>query len=261
LRPGRIDRKFQYNLATKQQAAALFRRFYPEKHTNLLSEMGYTTADAAKYSEKIPSAPLISNEKESILNKLSEQFASYVPEHEFSTAELQGFLLTSKQEPEKAVAGVAAWVEEVREEREARMRRVEERRLKKMRGTETKGHSKEDGAVPVAYPPPGRVVGGGGFVGGGTDNTAMVVPLPPPNIVGAVSPLVGLGLAGTSSPGANITFSKMGEPTTSQEAPGAHSSIITTNLDLVNPFPMATTPPAPDSPALDGLRSPPVIVG
>jgi hypothetical protein len=31
---------------------------------------------------------------------------------------------------------------------------------------EAKGHSKEDGAVPIDYPPPGRLVGGGGFVGG-----------------------------------------------------------------------------------------------
>jgi hypothetical protein len=193
LRPGRIDRKFQYNLAIKQQAAALFRRFYPEKHTNLLSEMTHTTADAPKYSEKNRSGPLTLSEKENILNKLSERFAAYVPEHEFSIAELQGFLLTCKQEPEKAVAGVAAWVEQIREEREARMRREEERRLKGMRGTEIKGHAKENG----------------GFVGGGTGDTALVIPMPPPNTVGAVDPLVGLGLA-TSSPGANVTFSQVG---------------------------------------------------
>lgn len=207
--------------------------------------MGHTTADASKYSEKVPLAPLTLSEKESILNKLSEKFASFVPEQEFSTAELQGFLLTCKQEPEKAVAGVGAWVEQVREDREARMRKEEERRLKKMRGTETKGHSKEDGAVPVAYPLPNRAVGGGGFVGGGTD-TAMVVPPPPPNTVGAVVSPVELESAGASSPAANIT-SQVGEPTNLQEAPGARPSIVTTKLDLVGAPPMTTTPPAPDS--------------
>ena len=234
MRPGRIDRKVQYNLAIKQQAAALFRRFYPEKHTNLLSEMAHTTADAPKYSEKNRSAPLTLSEKESILNRLSERFAAYVPEHEFSTAELQGFLLTCKQEPEKAVAGVAAWVEQVREEREARMRREEERKLKKMRGTEIKGHSKENGVPSVAYSLPGCVVGGGGFVGGGAGDSALVIPMPLPNTVGSMDPLVGLGLAGTSSPGANVTFSQVGQPTTLQEALAAHSGITTTKLDLAD---------------------------
>lgn len=209
--------------------------------------MAHTTADPPKYSEKNLSAPLTLSEKECILNKLSERFAAYVPEHEFSTAELQGFLLTCKQEPEKAVAGVAAWVEQVREEREARKRREEDRRLKKMRGTETKGHSKENVGVPgVAYSLSGRVVGGGGFVDGGAGDTALVISLPPPNIFSAVDPLVGLELAGTSSPSA---FSQVGQPTTLQEAPGAHSSIATTKLDLADPSPMATTRPAPDSPA------------
>src|SRR5712671_5655447 len=30
LRPGRIDKKVQYKMATKQQAWALYRRFFPE---------------------------------------------------------------------------------------------------------------------------------------------------------------------------------------------------------------------------------------
>ncbi|KIM42019.1 hypothetical protein M413DRAFT_27547 [Hebeloma cylindrosporum] len=257
LRPGRIDKKIQYKLATNQQAAALFRRFYPEKHTKLLSEMViHTAADASNFREKIRSVTLTLNEKESLLTKLSEQFASYVPDHEFSTAELQGFLLTCKQEPEKAVAGVAAWVEQVREEREARMRREEERRLKKKRGMETKTQSKEDIGVPsVGYPLPGSVAGGGGFVGGGgTNDAAMVVPVPPPNTLGAVGSMIGLGLAGTSSSGGNITFLQVGEPPNFLRAPAARSSVITTTLDLVDRLPITTTPPAPDSPAGDLVR-------
>lgn len=221
MRPGRIDRKFQYSLATKEQAAALFRRFYPEKHTNILAEMGHATPDASKYSEKILSAPLPSSEKESILKRLSERFASYVPENEFSTAELQGFLLTCKQEPEKAVTGVTAWAEQVREEREARKRREEERRLKKMLGTEAKGNLKKDVGAPtsVAYSLPGPVIGGR------TGDAA------PPNTTSAIDPFVG-------------------EPTTSQKAQGASSRIITIKIDP----PPTTTPPAPDSPSVDLVR-------
>jgi len=117
--------------------------------------------------------------------------------------------------------GVAAWAEQVREDREARRRREEERRLKKMLGMEAKGNSKKDvGASSVAYPLPGSVIGG-------TGNAAIRVAAPsPPNTTGA------------------------GEPTTLQKAQGASSSIITMKIDP----PPTTTPPAPDSPAVDFVR-------
>ena len=122
MRPGRIDKKIQYKLATKAQAAALFLRFYPEAFITLRSERSST-------DEK--SAHLSSSDKESIIHSLSEQFAAAVPEHEFSTAELQGFLLSCKQDPERAVEEVVQWVESERTERAAREKREEEEKAKK----------------------------------------------------------------------------------------------------------------------------------
>ncbi|KAF8872800.1 hypothetical protein CPB84DRAFT_1798973 [Gymnopilus junonius] len=100
LRPGRIDKKIQYKLATRAQAAALFLRFYPEAFITLRSERSST-------DEKSPH--LSSSEKEAILHLFSKQFAASILEHEFSTAELQGFLLSCKQDPERAVEEVAKW--------------------------------------------------------------------------------------------------------------------------------------------------------
>ena len=61
---------------------------------------------------------------------MAEKFAEGVPEHEFSTAELQGYLLTCKKEPEQAVEGVLEWVMQERKERADRESREAERKAK-----------------------------------------------------------------------------------------------------------------------------------
>ena len=119
LRPGRIDRKIQYKLATKQQAIALFCRFYPESHTTLKSQ-----------KEKGEEENLTPPEKKLAIRALAENFAEGVPEHEFSTAELQGYLLTCKKEPELAVEGISEWVVQERKERADREKREAERKAK-----------------------------------------------------------------------------------------------------------------------------------
>ncbi|KZP28813.1 AAA-domain-containing protein [Athelia psychrophila] len=100
LRPGRIDRKIQYKLSTQRQAAALFQRFFP----------------ASRFASLPPGPSALT------LGQLGEQFAAGVPDHTFSTAQLQGYLLTCKMQPLHAAQGIGAWVEEeleaMREERE-----------------------------------------------------------------------------------------------------------------------------------------------
>lgn len=53
----------------------------------------------------------IEDEKEK-LQELAGGFSSYLPEGRFSIADVQGFLLQYKREPEKACENVAGWVEE-----------------------------------------------------------------------------------------------------------------------------------------------------
>lgn len=61
--------------------------------------------------------------------KLSETFASHVPSDEFSTAEIQGYLLGCKGQPDQAVVGVAGWVkQETREKEEAYERKAKDKR-------------------------------------------------------------------------------------------------------------------------------------
>ena len=105
IRPGRIDRKIEYKLATKSQARALFDRFYPldregEKNMNQkLQEYGTT-------------------------------FAAQLPEDEFTTAELQGYLLIHKKNPDDAVQYLQEWIGNERAERKRR-KEVEQREREK----------------------------------------------------------------------------------------------------------------------------------
>ena len=126
LRPGRIDRKVQYYLATQKQAEALYIKFYPASHTVLNSKLSTSPSDPNADPEKNPVIMDIS-ERQSALVELAKKFASQVPEHEFSTAELQGYLLMWKKSPEGAVSGISEWVETERKDRKVRKEKEEER--------------------------------------------------------------------------------------------------------------------------------------
>ncbi|PPQ68243.1 hypothetical protein CVT25_005312 [Psilocybe cyanescens] len=128
LRPGRIDRKIQYKLSTKAQAEALFLRFYPPAYTTLSgsSQLTTTTASISNKEEKSLTDTL-TLDKEATIKSLASQFASQFPENEFSLAELQGYLLSCKKEPERAVTEFKVWIDEERKEKEEIKTRAEER--------------------------------------------------------------------------------------------------------------------------------------
>lgn len=113
----------EYKLATSEQAAALFDRFYPVQHTIPESLVG---------SEKGEEVVV------DVLEKLKKEFVACVPEHEFSTADLQGYLLSCKMLPEKAVKGVAAWVADERRQKEEKQMRKDARRRRMRERVETR---------------------------------------------------------------------------------------------------------------------------
>ncbi|KAG6815477.1 hypothetical protein H0H87_001452, partial [Tephrocybe sp. NHM501043] len=119
LRPGRIDMRIQYKLATKEQALALFMRFFAPR-----SKPGSTPtrSPSSTSSEKPP--------LESSIRELAAQFEAQIPQHEFSTAEMQGFLLSCKRDPHRAVSTVAAWVANELGERRDKAAREAERKAK-----------------------------------------------------------------------------------------------------------------------------------
>jgi mitochondrial chaperone BCS1 len=118
-------------MATKEQILALYMRFFPGARFAHIIEC---TQTAELFNDK--KRPF-NNNSNSCLSALAGLFAEAVPEDEFSTAELQGYLLMCKMKPLEAVSGIAEWVEQgrtekrTREEREARQKqKVRESRMK-----------------------------------------------------------------------------------------------------------------------------------
>ncbi|KAJ3928083.1 MAG: P-loop containing nucleoside triphosphate hydrolase protein [Lentinula lateritia] len=118
-RPGRMDVWIDFKNASKWQAEALFRNFFPTSSPSLPRSTSSTSPQRQPQS-KTPRqhthspAPL----SPSVLSKLAQEFAQKVPDEEFSVAALQGYLLRNKSRPEEAVKGVEAWVEEERRNKE-----------------------------------------------------------------------------------------------------------------------------------------------
>ncbi|KAG6918725.1 hypothetical protein DXG01_012210 [Tephrocybe rancida] len=156
LRPGRIDMRIQYKQSTQEQAHALFTRFFAPR-----PKFDAAAAAASSTSSEKPKSPT----PESIAN-LATQFASHIPEHVFSTAELQGFLLSCKRDSSRAVNTVSEWVKKELGERREKEAREEARKAK----AKAKRDERERRDVDTTIAKLGGIVGG--MVNGG----GMVVP-------------------------------------------------------------------------------------
>ena len=141
IRPGRIDMKVAFTMASHDQIRKLFVRMYSndtpnpnflnkkissatpteksqsfQAFTKLSSdEIETLTAGKPKVELTPPSTPESSTtpppeeEKTPSLEDIAADFASKLPDGEFTPAEIQGFLLVHKKEPKKALAEVGAW--------------------------------------------------------------------------------------------------------------------------------------------------------
>jgi chaperone BCS1 len=123
LRPGRIDRKVEYKLATSEQASALFDRFYPPNHV---------TPEPLLSSDEV----IREEQKVTVLEQLNKQFTASIPAHEFSIADLQGYLLSCKMMPEKAAKGISDWVASERMQKQGKQDRLDAKKRRQAEKTE-----------------------------------------------------------------------------------------------------------------------------
>jgi chaperone BCS1 len=113
-RPGRIDHKARFTLATRDQIRHMFERIYqgdaaPEKHyvdvyRRLIScgELSISRIDTKPTTTSLPAAQV---------QIMAEQFADMLLEEVFSPADIQGYLLERKANPEAAISEVKKWKE------------------------------------------------------------------------------------------------------------------------------------------------------
>ncbi|KAK0640905.1 BCS1 N terminal-domain-containing protein [Cercophora newfieldiana] len=137
IRPGRVDMIVKFDKADTEMTAAIFRAIFAplegddapvkridEKYADLAQALEAERKEAAEKARK----------KEEILahvEVLAARFAERIPGHEFSPAEIQGFLLKHKRSPEAAVKGAEQWVLDARKEKkEKELKEAEEKRKK-----------------------------------------------------------------------------------------------------------------------------------
>ncbi|KAF8506405.1 P-loop containing nucleoside triphosphate hydrolase protein [Hysterangium stoloniferum] len=151
LRPGRIDRKIPYKLATRAQCRALFNRFFPP------------TLFGSNNMRKAPTIgghPILQSVPDEKLALLADTFADRLSEYEFSIAELQGYFLDHKLRPVDAAEEVEAWAAKERALRAemAEKERVRKEKVKRAKVEEQLGVSEAViagiGNAMARYPPP-----------------------------------------------------------------------------------------------------------
>ncbi|KAK4190742.1 BCS1 N terminal-domain-containing protein [Podospora australis] len=151
IRPGRVDMIVKFDKADTEMTAAIFRAIYAPLEGDDLPTPKKSEALTALEAKLQSSSAAIAEEekrkkeeeaakeaaKQAILEKvdaLAKQFASKVPPKEFSPAEIQGFLLKNKRDPQAAVDGAETWVVQARKEQNERaakeQKEAEEKRKK-----------------------------------------------------------------------------------------------------------------------------------
>lgn len=113
-RPGRMDIHVEFKLASKFQAAELFKCFYMPSHDAPKGHERYSADEKpaiSQYKGTLSSvrAPVLSVEE---VQALAQRFADAIPERRLSMASLQGYLMTYKTRPLQAVDAAVAWIVE-----------------------------------------------------------------------------------------------------------------------------------------------------
>jgi len=156
IRPGRVDMTIKFQLADLAMMNMLFTSIfttqegdYPEKVKKaplvVTAENGTAAAKenghAKKGSvEKVVTAEIDQEKEKGIQEQevkriavLAESFAKKMPEGVFSPAEIQGYLLKHKRNPERAVREAASWAtERIEEKKRKEEEKAEEEKKKKV---------------------------------------------------------------------------------------------------------------------------------
>jgi len=126
VRPGRVDRRVEFNLAMKDQVSELFVRMYkasdqvPEfepKLTAVSNGHAKPNLNGGPEGNGHASARQLADLSETSLKALALEFADAIPDDTLTPAEIQGFLLLHKKDPWTAVKKAAQWVEETLHEK------------------------------------------------------------------------------------------------------------------------------------------------
>ncbi|KAE8417746.1 BCS1 N terminal-domain-containing protein [Aspergillus pseudocaelatus] len=118
LRPGRVDMSIQFGYAEPGDIKELFSAIYSTLEGDVRSSRTKRPPQGKKdqVASEVPWHPF---SREQIQN-LADQFLALVPGGQCTAAEIQGYLLNYKRDPEAAIDGVEDWVQGIRSKREGK---------------------------------------------------------------------------------------------------------------------------------------------
>lgn len=146
IRPGRVDMTIKFDLANAQMMTTIFRSIFatlegdtapqsssfgvtirtPNKVVPELSPAAAKLAAEVKAAEDA-AALAIKKIEEAKVERLAKQFADLIPGMKFSPAEIQGYLLKHKRDPEGAVRDAPQWAEKTMSEKSKKAKEEEEK--------------------------------------------------------------------------------------------------------------------------------------
>ncbi|OPB35999.1 hypothetical protein A0O28_0111650 [Trichoderma guizhouense] len=152
IRPGRVDMIVPFSLADKTMTESIFRAIYApfesEISSNELalgSKSGTSTPKRVEPDEEAKQRWARQHaEISERIEVLSLQFATKIPEFEFSPAEIQGLLLKYKRSPEDAIEAADAWVIQTRKDKKEKELQEAEKRRKEQEAEEKKKKAEEE---------------------------------------------------------------------------------------------------------------------
>lgn len=126
-RPGRVDLRVSFSLATCTQIKDIFMRMYGVQTRK--AKDGNQTSLSPEPKPRSPRVPVDEDDEDDVedllfkkpavqtlnkdtLKQMAQEFADKLPEGRFSPAAIQGYLLTRKREPQRALSEVCTWRDE-----------------------------------------------------------------------------------------------------------------------------------------------------
>ncbi|KAK8116135.1 Mitochondrial chaperone BCS1 [Apiospora sp. TS-2023a] len=138
IRPGRVDMIVEFGLADEGMTASIFRAIFARLEGDDAPQVVSTNMDpeAEKAQLEEQANKLVADKAH--VDALALEFASKIPAHEFSPAELQGHLMRYKRSPQTAIDKAEEFIEQTRKDRKEKeikdaeeKRKAEEERMKK----------------------------------------------------------------------------------------------------------------------------------
>ncbi|KAI1768560.1 BCS1 N terminal-domain-containing protein [Hypoxylon sp. FL1150] len=147
IRPGRVDMIVEFGLADEGMTSAIFRAIFA--HLDGDDDTAETAADIVLDADERQKLELEKAKKQAAhdarVDIQAKEFAAKVPTHEFSPAELQGYLMKHKRDAQAAIDNIEAFLEQTRKDRkEKQLKEAEEKRKAEAKRKENEAKKAEE---------------------------------------------------------------------------------------------------------------------